>query len=63
MGRAAAQFIINRLNRTEDFRELISFEPDLMIRESTSLAMQDTSYRHSKAESRVGASKRRSSLK
>jgi LacI family transcriptional regulator len=63
MGRAAAQFIINRLNRTEDFRELISFEPDLMIRESTSVAMQDTSGRHSKAESRVGASRRRSSLK
>ena len=63
MGQAAAQFIINRLNRTEDFRELISFEPELVIRESTSKPVKKTGIRHSKAESRVRASKRRSSEK
>jgi DNA-binding LacI/PurR family transcriptional regulator len=36
MGRFAAQCIVNRLNRTEDFREQIAFEPELIIRESTS---------------------------
>ena len=35
MGRFAAQCIVNRLNRTEDFREQVAFEPELVIREST----------------------------
>lgn len=35
MGRCAAQCIVNRLNRTEDFREQVSFEPLLIVREST----------------------------
>jgi DNA-binding LacI/PurR family transcriptional regulator len=38
MGRFAAQCIVNRLNRTEDFREQVAFEPELVIRESTSRA-------------------------
>jgi LacI family transcriptional regulator len=72
MGRAAAQFIINRLNRTEDFRESILFEPELVIRESTSqlVIRESTSQlvkkaglRHSKAEPAVRASKRRPSGK
>ena len=63
MGRAAAQFMINRLNRTEDFRELISFEPELIIRESTSQTMNKAGLLHSRAESGVLASKRRSSRK
>jgi len=63
MGRAAAQFIINRLNRTEDFRESILFEPELVIRESTSQLVKKAGRRHSKAESAVRASKRRPSGK
>jgi DNA-binding LacI/PurR family transcriptional regulator len=63
MGRAAAQYIINRLNRTEDFREAISFEPELVIRESTSRAMQKTGFHHSKPGSAVATIKSRSSLK
>jgi DNA-binding LacI/PurR family transcriptional regulator len=35
MGRSAAQCILNRLNGTEGFRELVSFEPTLVVREST----------------------------
>ena len=35
MGRFAAQCIVNRLNHTEDFREQVAFEPELVIREST----------------------------
>jgi DNA-binding LacI/PurR family transcriptional regulator len=35
MGSFAAQCIINRLNRTEDFREQVAFEPKLIVREST----------------------------
>jgi len=62
MGRAAAQFLINRLNRTEDFRELISFEPELVIRESTAQPMKKAGLRHSKAESGVCAGKRRPSV-
>ena len=31
----AAQCIVNRLNHTEDFREQVAFEPELVIREST----------------------------
>jgi DNA-binding LacI/PurR family transcriptional regulator len=62
MGRAAAQCIINRLNRTEDFREVISFKPELVIRESTSQAMQKTGLRHSKTELGTGAKKSRSSV-
>jgi DNA-binding LacI/PurR family transcriptional regulator len=38
MGRFAAQCIVNRLNRTEDFREQVAFEPDLVARESTAPA-------------------------
>jgi len=63
MGRAAAQCIINRLNRTEDFRETISFEPELVIRESTSQAIQKTGLHHSKTGSVVATSKSLSSLK
>lgn len=37
MGRSAAQCLVNRLNRTENFREQISFEPTLIVRESTAL--------------------------
>jgi DNA-binding LacI/PurR family transcriptional regulator len=36
MGQFAAQCIVNRLNRTEEFREAIGFEPELVVRESTS---------------------------
>jgi DNA-binding LacI/PurR family transcriptional regulator len=39
MGRFAAQCIVNRLNRAEDFREQFTFEPELIIRESTSPPM------------------------
>lgn len=42
MGRFAAQCIVNRLNRTEDFRELVAFEPELVVRESTSAVKQQT---------------------
>jgi LacI family transcriptional regulator len=35
MGRCAAQCIVNRLNRTEDFRAQVAFEPELIVREST----------------------------
>lgn len=35
MGRFAAQCIVNRLNGTEDFREQVAFEPELVVREST----------------------------
>jgi DNA-binding LacI/PurR family transcriptional regulator len=63
MGRAAARYIINRLNRTEDFREAISFEPELVIRESTSQAMQKTGLHHSKTRSAIATLKSRSSLK
>jgi LacI family transcriptional regulator len=38
MGRCAAQCLVNRLNRTEDFQAQIAFEPELIIRESTSRA-------------------------
>ncbi len=38
MGRYAAQYIVNRLNRTEGFKDNVSFEPELVIRESTSQA-------------------------
>jgi DNA-binding LacI/PurR family transcriptional regulator len=36
MGRSAAQCIVNRLNRTEDFKAQVAFEPELVVRESTS---------------------------
>jgi LacI family transcriptional regulator len=35
MGRFAGQYMVNRLHRTEEFREQIAFEPELVIREST----------------------------
>jgi LacI family transcriptional regulator len=35
MGRFAAQCLVNRLNRTEEFREQVAFEPELVVREST----------------------------
>jgi DNA-binding LacI/PurR family transcriptional regulator len=35
MGRSAAQCIVNRLNRTEDFKAQVAFEPELVVREST----------------------------
>ncbi len=35
MGSFAAQCIVNRLNRTGDFREQVAFEPELIVREST----------------------------
>ena len=37
MGRFAAQCIVNRLNHPEDFRESVAFEPELVVRESTSV--------------------------
>ena len=42
MGRFAAQCIVNRLNRTEQFREQVAFEPELVIRESTGPVKQNT---------------------
>lgn len=39
MGRIAAQYILNRLHRTEGFREEIAVEPALVIRESTRTVM------------------------
>lgn len=38
IGRCAAQYLVNRLNRTEDFRQQVAFEPELIVRESTSQA-------------------------
>ncbi len=35
MGRIAAQCILNRLHGTERFREQITVEPELVVREST----------------------------
>lgn len=35
MGRFAAQCLVNRLNRTEEYREQVAFEPELVVREST----------------------------
>jgi LacI family transcriptional regulator len=35
MGRIAAQCVLNRLHRSERFREQIVVEPELMVREST----------------------------
>lgn len=35
MGRYAAQYMVNRLNRTEGFRKEVAFEPELIVREST----------------------------
>ncbi|MFT4113243.1 LacI family DNA-binding transcriptional regulator [Silvibacterium sp.] len=35
MGRFAAQYMVNRLNQTEEFREQVAFEPELIVREST----------------------------
>jgi DNA-binding LacI/PurR family transcriptional regulator len=42
MGRIAAQCVLNRLHGTERFREQITVEPELIVRESTH-AVQDTS--------------------
>jgi DNA-binding LacI/PurR family transcriptional regulator len=50
MGRYAAQCIVNRLNRTEDFGELVAFEPKLMVRESTSVMNPQTRIREGKAD-------------
>jgi len=50
MGRYAAQCIINRLNRTEDFRELVAFEPKLVVRESTSVMKPQTRIREERAD-------------
>jgi DNA-binding LacI/PurR family transcriptional regulator len=38
MGRRAAQYLVNRLNHTEDFLQQVAFEPRLIVRESTSRA-------------------------
>jgi hypothetical protein len=35
MGRIAAQCVLNRLHGTERFREEITVEPELVVREST----------------------------
>jgi LacI family transcriptional regulator len=35
MGRIAAQCVLNRIHRSEAFREQITIEPELVIREST----------------------------
>jgi DNA-binding LacI/PurR family transcriptional regulator len=56
MGRFAAQCIVNRLNRTEDFREQVAFEPQLVMRESTSSAKLHTR----PSTSRVNGSSRKS---
>ena len=37
MGRIAAQCILNRLNGSESFRKEIMVEPELLVRESTSM--------------------------
>ena len=50
MGRYAAQCIINRLNRTEDFRELVVFEPKLVVRESTSVMKPQTRVREGRED-------------
>lgn len=50
MGQYAAQCIINRLNRTEDFRELVAFEPKLVVRESTSVMKPQTRIREERAD-------------
>lgn len=50
MGRFAAQCIVNRLNRTEDFREQVAFEPELVVRESTSSITRQTRPRAEKAD-------------
>lgn len=42
MGRFAAQYIVNRLNHTEDFREQVAFEPELVVRESTTFVSCDS---------------------
>ncbi|HSY70808.1 MAG TPA: LacI family DNA-binding transcriptional regulator [Alloacidobacterium sp.] len=44
MGRLAAQCIVNRLNRTESFREQVAFEPELVIRESTCSVKPQTQF-------------------
>lgn len=63
MGRAAAQCIVNRLNRTEEFREVVTFEPELVMRESTSHVLQKIQLHRSKAEAVSRRSKNRSSVK
>jgi LacI family transcriptional regulator len=35
MGRIAAQCVLNRIHRTEQFRQQITVEPELVVREST----------------------------
>jgi DNA-binding LacI/PurR family transcriptional regulator len=35
MGRFAARCLVNRVHRTEDFKEQVAFEPELVVREST----------------------------
>jgi DNA-binding LacI/PurR family transcriptional regulator len=35
MGKIAAQCVLNRLNGTEGFRQEITVEPSLVVREST----------------------------
>ena len=49
MGRYAAQCVVSRLNRTEDFRQLVAFEPQLVVRESTSTMKPQTRIREERA--------------
>jgi LacI family transcriptional regulator len=42
MGRIAAQCILNRLNGSESFRNQITVEPELLVRESTCALDQTT---------------------
>jgi DNA-binding LacI/PurR family transcriptional regulator len=51
MGRFAAQYTINRLNLTEDFREQVAFDPQLIVREST-IAIHSQSHDGSHRKSR-----------
>lgn len=49
MGRFAAQYLVSRLNRSVEFREQVSFDPELVTRESTSSIPRQTSPREERA--------------
>jgi DNA-binding LacI/PurR family transcriptional regulator len=50
MGRAAAQCVLNRIHGTEAFREQITIEPELVIRESSRAAKSSESRAHPKKQ-------------
>jgi len=43
MGRFAARCLVNRLHHTEDFKQQVAFEPELVVRESTGPAREKAS--------------------